>query len=223
MSVLVTNNAVGELLVGISATETALLLAVGQGARFPAPLPGQDWFYVTAQDEAGELEVMKCTSRDADTLYVVRDVSHTGAKAFKAGSAIELRASAELFNDKADAKEFKEYKTSNAQTHATTKETLTALTEQLNNTISTFDNAIKKLTADLQTLSNTLDATKTDLSNYKTSVASTYMPTNTANSTFVKRGGDTITGSLTVQGTVKTPTVKTSTVTAASVRSGVAY
>ena len=102
MSVLVTNNAVGALLVGISDTETKLLLRPGQGARFPAPVFEKDWFYVTVQDEVGNLELMKCTARDTDSLTVVRAFGGTVAQAFKAACVVELRPWAELFNDKVD-------------------------------------------------------------------------------------------------------------------------
>lgn len=103
MSVLVTNNGVGELLVGISDVETALVLRSNQGARFPAPIPGQDWFYITVQDSQGNLEVMKCTQRDGDTLTVIRAINNGNALQFNADSVVELRPCAELFNDKADA------------------------------------------------------------------------------------------------------------------------
>ena len=102
MSALVTNNAVGALLVGISDTETALLLRAGQGPRFPAPVFEKDWFYITVQDEVGNMELMKCTARDGDTLTVTRGYGGTVALAFKAACVVELRPCAELFNDKVD-------------------------------------------------------------------------------------------------------------------------
>ena len=102
MSALVTNNAVGALLVGISDTETALLLRAGQGSRFPSPILDKDWFYITVQDEIGSMELMKCTARDGDTLTVIRGQGGTVAIAFKAACVVELRPCAELFNDKVD-------------------------------------------------------------------------------------------------------------------------
>ena len=102
MSALVTNNATGSLLVGISDIDTALLLRAGQGARFPSPVVDQDWFYVTIQDAQGTLELMKCTERDGDTLTVVRGIGGTVAATFNADSIVELRPCAELFNDKVD-------------------------------------------------------------------------------------------------------------------------
>lgn len=223
MSVLVANNAVGELLVGIGATETAILLAQGQGTRFPAPVPQKDWFYVTAQDETGVLEVMECTARNGDTLTVVRDVSHTGARTFKAGSVIELRPCAELFNDKADAKEFKTYMEASEETHSETKETIEALAQQLTTTIAEFESKVNELKASIQTVSNSLGTTKSELSTFKTTVAATYLPTSTASNTYVKKTGDTISGSLTVSGSVTTPNIKTATLKSSVVQSGVAY
>ena len=102
MSVLVTNNAVGYLLVGVNDAETSILLKSGQGSRFPSPVLDQDWFYVTVQNEEGEVEVMKCTKRSGDTLTVQRGQDNTTSISFKADSLVELRPCAALFNDKVD-------------------------------------------------------------------------------------------------------------------------
>ena len=108
MSALVANNASGSLLVGIDDLDTTVLLRPGQGARFPSPILGQDWFYLTIQNAQGELELVKCTARDSDTLTVKRGVGGTVALSFKSDSIVELRPCAELFNDKVDTDKYEE-------------------------------------------------------------------------------------------------------------------
>lgn len=106
MSALVTNNGVAYLLVGIDDEEQRILLKSGQGSRFPSPVVDKDWFYITVEDAEGNVEVMRCTQRDNDTLDVVRGSDGTVARSFKADSLVELRPCAGLFNDKVDADVF---------------------------------------------------------------------------------------------------------------------
>lgn len=152
MSALVTNNAVGALLVGISDTETKLLLRPGQGSRFPSPVLDKDWFYVTIQDEIGNMELMKCSARDDDTLTVKRAQGGTVAIAFKAACVVEIRPCAELFNDKVD---YDVYNT-----------TIASLREEINTLRTT-------LNMQLQQLSNTTNVTFEEQTAYN---KATYVP-----------------------------------------------
>lgn len=227
MSVLVSNNAVGELLVGISDVETALVLRSGQGSRFPAPITGKDWFYITVQDAQGNLETMKCTARNVDTLVVTR--AAYGARAFVADSVVELRPCAELFDDKADAVEFKTFVDDTTQTQVSTDATIVALTKRLNDAIARFDEAITALNTKDQQLTNSISDTNTALSNYKTTVSDTYVTKSSAESTYFKKSGGTISGAVTVSGdlnasgTIKAPTMTAATVKSSTVQSGVTY
>lgn len=239
MSVLVSNNAVGELLVGISDVETALVLRSGQGSRFPAPITGKDWFYITIQDAQGNLETMKCTSRNVDTLVVTR--STDSARAFVADSVVELRPCAELFDDKADAVEFKTFVDDTTQTQVSTDATIVALTKRLNDAIARFDEAITALNTKDQQLTNSISDTNTALNDYKTAVSDTYVAKTEAESTYFKLSGGTISGAVTVigelsttgdlnatgdlsaTGTIKAPMIRAATVRSSTVQSGVTY
>lgn len=106
MAALVTNNAWGELSVGVSDTATQLLLSGMQGDRFPAVAEGVSWFFATVEDADGNLEVVKCTARIGDTLTVERGQDNTEARAFLQGAKVELRPCAALFDDKVAKDEF---------------------------------------------------------------------------------------------------------------------
>ena len=152
MSVLVTNNGTGALLVGVTSLDGALLLRAGQGMRFPAPVVDKDWFYVTAQDELGNVELMRCTARDGDTLTVRRGIGGTIARDFAADSVIELRPCAELFADKVDY-------------------------DVYNSKIAELNSTIEALRAELTTKINQLSAsTNVAIDNVTETAEKTYMP-----------------------------------------------
>ena len=103
MAALVTNNAWGELSVGITNTNTQILLSGGQGDRFPSAVEGVSWFFVTIADAENNIEIVRCTARNGDTLTVSRGEDSTTAREFQAGAKVELRPCAALFNDKVSA------------------------------------------------------------------------------------------------------------------------
>lgn len=174
MSVLVTNNAVGYLLVGVNDAETSILLKSGQGSRFPSPVLDQDWFYITVQNEEGELEVMKCTKRSGDTLTVQRGQDGTTGISFKADSLVELRPCAALFNDKADTDYLQEQ--------------LEAIQAQ----ISAFKTEVN------QKITNLTLTTNTNITEFKELVEDTYLPLagGTLTGELVSSAGITITGTM---------------------------
>jgi hypothetical protein len=94
---LFTNNAVTTLAVGITNVATSLTLAAGTGARFPT-IAGTDFFLITLYELSGTQEInheiMKVTARAGDVLTVTRAQEGTTARAFLAGTAIELRFTA---------------------------------------------------------------------------------------------------------------------------------
>lgn len=152
MSVLVTNNGIGYLLVGINDVEEKVLLKSGQGSRFPSPILDQDWFYITVEDEEGKREVMKCTQRDGDTLTVRRGQDSTMAISFKADCLVELRPCAGLFNDKVDKDVF-------------------------NTKIKALEDQIKALEKSLTLKINNVQTTgSADLDAYKKIASDTFLP-----------------------------------------------
>jgi hypothetical protein len=98
MSVLFTNNASAQLASGISGASVTIVVAAGQGARFPVPGTGS-YFYATLVDQGNNLEVVKCTARSNDSLTVVRGQDGTSPRSYVAGDLIELRPVAAAFED----------------------------------------------------------------------------------------------------------------------------
>lgn len=93
MARLFANNATSSLASGINDSDNTLLLAAGEGARFPAPTAG-DHFDMTLTQGIGleeSWEIVKVTARSGDTLTVTRGQEGTTAAAWAAGSKAELR------------------------------------------------------------------------------------------------------------------------------------
>ena len=94
MAALYTNNASTLLLSAITASDTTLTVAAGQGSQFPNPT-GNDYFMATIQSIVNSnREIVKCTGRSGDVLTIVRAQEGTTASAFAANSVIELRVTA---------------------------------------------------------------------------------------------------------------------------------
>lgn len=78
---------------------TSCQVAGGFGAEFPSPT-GSQYFMIAVEDTTGNVEIMKCTSRTADVLTVVRAQESTTALAFTANLAVvELRETAGTFGN----------------------------------------------------------------------------------------------------------------------------
>jgi len=105
MGLKVTNNAFGTLNAGINSSATSIVLTAGQGARFPT-LSAGDYFYATLIDTSNNLEIVKVTARSTDTMTVVRGQDNTTARAYSTNDRFELRPTAALFNEKANANEY---------------------------------------------------------------------------------------------------------------------
>lgn len=93
MAQLFTNNATTTLASGITGVATSLTVSTGTGALFPSPT-GADYFLVTLTNLAGNIEIIKCTSRTGDVLTIVRGQEGTTALAWLAGDKVELRITA---------------------------------------------------------------------------------------------------------------------------------
>jgi len=98
MGVVLKNNAVGYLQSAITASDTGIVLTVGTGANFPSLAAGE-YFYATISIGSVPVEIVKVTARSGDTLTVVRGQEGTSASNFSAGSAVELRVTAQSIVD----------------------------------------------------------------------------------------------------------------------------
>ena len=89
------NNAFSTLAAGISSSATTLTVTAGHGDRFPVA-GGSDWFVITLEDSAKNIEVVRCTARSAgsNTLTIVRAQEGTTARAWLAGDIVSLRLTA---------------------------------------------------------------------------------------------------------------------------------
>lgn len=89
MILLFANNAVSTLSSPINAAAVAVQLAAGDGAKFPNPSVGQEFFKLTLVDQATGLltEIVNCTQRVGDVLTIVRAQEGTTAQAWLAGDS----------------------------------------------------------------------------------------------------------------------------------------
>lgn len=90
MAVRLTNNATSLLAGAIDAAATTLSVENADAGKFPNPAAG-DWFPLTIVDNANNMEVLKATARVGAIITVERAQEGTTAKAFAAGSRVDLR------------------------------------------------------------------------------------------------------------------------------------
>ena len=98
MGIKLKNNAFSTLALNISASDTGLAVASGDGAKFPA-LGAGDYFYATISDVNNNYEIVKVTARSSDSMTIVRGQEGTLGLPFAANSRIELRITAQTFAD----------------------------------------------------------------------------------------------------------------------------
>lgn len=104
MAIQFANNAATTLFSSVLMSDTQIIVSPGGGALFPAA-GGSNYFMVAVVDIAtGLLEIMKVTNRSGDTFTVVRAQENTTARAFPAGSPVELRLTAQSILDAVDIK-----------------------------------------------------------------------------------------------------------------------
>lgn len=87
------NNAESTLLGALGPTDVTITLPSGHGARFPTTTGGAV-FLLTIEDVSGNIEIVQCTARVADTLTVVRGREGTLAAAWTASTGIFHRLTA---------------------------------------------------------------------------------------------------------------------------------
>lgn len=116
MAILFTNNASTTLASSITNVATSLTVASGQGALFPNPT-SPDYFLCTLQGVSGTpIEIVQVTARSTDTFTIVRAQEGTTASAFNGGDKVELRLTAGVMQQAAQAGLANGALTENAQT-----------------------------------------------------------------------------------------------------------
>jgi len=96
MSIVLKNNAESTLATAINATDTGLVVAAGDGAKF-ATLTGDEYFYLTLTSTGGTTEIVKATARVGDTMTIARAQQGTTGQSFAVGSRVEQRVTAGSF------------------------------------------------------------------------------------------------------------------------------
>ena len=98
MPIKLANNATSTITTAINASDVGVVLATGDGAKFPTLAAGE-YFYITFESSGGTYEIAKATARAGDSLTIVRAQEGTTAQSFAAGSRIELRVTAQSIRD----------------------------------------------------------------------------------------------------------------------------
>jgi hypothetical protein len=97
--ILFANNASALLAATINSTDTTVQVASGFGALFPSP-SGGSYFYLTLEDDNGDVEIVKCTARTGDNLTVERGQEGTTAQGFSLTvTRCELRLTADTMEE----------------------------------------------------------------------------------------------------------------------------
>jgi len=92
-SLLLKNNAFSTLAGSVTNIDTTFAVQSGHGARFPA-ISGGDWYFLTLQDAANNIEIVRVTALATDTFTVVRAQEGTTARTWAAADVVELRLTA---------------------------------------------------------------------------------------------------------------------------------
>lgn len=85
-----TNNPTSTLAGTIGTADTTIAVQSADASKYPS-LSAGDWFPVTVVDNAGNMEIMRCTARAGAVLTVQRAQEGTAAFGFAAGARVDLR------------------------------------------------------------------------------------------------------------------------------------
>ncbi len=96
MVVKLANNAVSTIAASITAAATSLSVQGADAGKFP-PLDEGDWHPATIIDPAGNMEIVRVTARVGAVMTIARAQEGTTARAFAAGSRIDVRMTAGAF------------------------------------------------------------------------------------------------------------------------------
>jgi len=95
------NNIVSKIAMSITDVQTSIVLNPGTGAAFPSPSSTTGTFFAaTLYDSTNTNEIVYVTARTADTLTVIRAREGTTARSWSVGSAIAVRLTADIIQDK---------------------------------------------------------------------------------------------------------------------------
>jgi hypothetical protein len=98
-----TNNASTTLAAGITNVATTLTVSTGTGALFPTPSGASVFELTLISQTSSTIEIVKCTARTTDTFTITRAQEGTTAAAFTIGDRVELRVTAAVLNNFAQA------------------------------------------------------------------------------------------------------------------------
>ena len=98
MAIKLKNNAAGVLTTSISASDTGVTLAAGQGDTFPTMVSG-DYFYATIENTDGSYEVVKVIARSGDGMTIVRGQEGTATNGFAVGARFAMRVTVQNLLD----------------------------------------------------------------------------------------------------------------------------
>lgn len=96
MSVKFANNGITSLSTNVTSSATSI--PVQDASKFPT-ITGSEYFYVTLEDLAANVEILKVTAVSGDTLTVVRAQDGSSSRAFDSGCKAENRLTAGGLND----------------------------------------------------------------------------------------------------------------------------
>lgn len=91
MSSILANNAHSTLVVALSAAGTTAYVVSGDS--FPTPT-GDDWFPVVLGAGMDDTEICRCTARSGSQFTLSRGEEDTAARAWPAGTPVEVRLTA---------------------------------------------------------------------------------------------------------------------------------
>lgn len=83
--------AFSTLSANVTDSATTLVLASGDGAKFPSPSGGDSVLLTLSNDSGSKVETVACTGRSGDSLTVVRGFDGTAKQAFTTGSRVTLK------------------------------------------------------------------------------------------------------------------------------------
>jgi hypothetical protein len=93
------NNVAGNLAEPLGLTDLTATLAAGQGALFPTTADCPYHVTVSLSGNSAIHEILHVIERDGDTLIFTRGAEGTFSRSFAAESPVELRQTAQQFND----------------------------------------------------------------------------------------------------------------------------
>jgi len=94
MSQLFSNNGSALLSQDLLSGDVLVVVGASLGGRFPLPISATDFFIAVLDNGAGQLEVIKCTLRNGDSMVVQRGQEGTTAQDFLIGDRVGCRMSA---------------------------------------------------------------------------------------------------------------------------------